>query len=359
MAWNAWICDTQTGENRFRVNPSSASWERVINDGGGGQAVFQLSEQATFEMVTWDSSRPVQKTFVLAWDKYVVYAGLIWVREYDQDAKTLSVTHMDIWSIFKYRFLVLSRVNGMADDAPITWTGQSLANIAKLIVQLGTDAASAKFKMPIVYPADVAGAESRTYWPYHFPVVDDVLREIMASAGGPDVDFHPYWDDQSRLRYEMRIGNLNDRAWDFHSGAPDSNVTNLKFRDDATKVANTIFGIGEGSEQDIALRVLADPASPFPAMESQVALKGESDAGRMDSLISEQLRIRTQPTTQVTFETFADTAPGVLALRLGGVANIYYQNDPWIAKGRHGERVIRFSGDLTTRIKISGQQIGV
>jgi hypothetical protein len=358
MAWNAWICDTQTGENRFRVRPVSMTWERVINASGGGSCQLHLADPETAEVATWEGTRPIKKSLVLAWDQYIVYAGIIWSRKYDRNNQTLDITHSDIWSILKYRYLLLSHANGAAAGPPVSWTGQSLHNHAKFIVQLATDAASAMFKMPIVYPADTSGSESRTYQPYNMPVAADALDAVMSTEGGPDVDFHPYWDDQSRLRHEMRIGDLSGREWDFHMGAPSADGCNLTFTDDATKVSNTIFGIGEGSEKDIALRVISNPGSAFPGMERQVSLKPESDAGRMDALLREKMRIYAEPTTQVAFEMLADGEPNVLDLRLGGMANIYYQSDPWIAKGRHGERVIQFSGDLTNKIKITGQQLG-
>jgi hypothetical protein len=357
MAWNVWLVDTTTGANRIKVLPQSNSWKRVINAGGSGQTVFNIRDLATAQVINWNSTRPLQKTIVVDWDKTVVYAGIIWGRTYNRRSGTLTVTHADPWKLMTKRHVLASNGDGFQQQT-VTWSGLSLATLAKRVMQQCFDPASDRYKLPFTYAADVAGTQSRTYKGWEATTAADAMHDLMTTDGGPDIDIRPYWTLDHELRYDFRAGNLNTKTNELYVTGSGAGVFDLDFEDSADDLANIAFALGQGSEKDVKARVMFGGDTSYPVVESVLNLSGEASLAKLDAALYEHVTVFGQLATQMTFDIDADsTASGVGAatLMIGGKADLYYQGDIWVAPGRHGDRVIEFSGDLSPTIKVSTQ----
>lgn len=366
MAWNVSIVDTITGRSRQRIEdlPSAFSWERVLNAGGSGQTTFMLGDRDAYAgIITPASTLPVAKTIVLSWEDKAVYAGIIWTRPYNRGTQQLTLTHSDIWSFFPLRHVLASNANDVGrTEIVIPPAGQptlKLSSIAKTVVFEGQDAASSMYRLPIDFPADELGNFRRTYKGYELKTVQDALTELMSESGGPDIDFQPYWaDGGTQLRYEMRVGSLRQGSWEWNMAADEASAFDASLTDDATKLSVNTFGIGLGSERKMNLRAGRNDDSPYPVLERRIEHKTIADPVRLDSLIAEDLRVHAEPTKQWGLSMQADGTPAVSDLRLGGTTRQYYADDPWIPDGWHENRLIQFSGDLTTTVNLGLQTLG-
>lgn len=361
MAWNTWLCDTITGENRFRIPVSGATWGRLLNKVSGGTTEIQLFDKGS-SLITRASTLPLAKTFVLDWDGYVVYAGPIWSRNYVFGTGVLTLTHRDIWSMFAKRLLVTTNTKGVEKTSlRIPAVGEptvSKKTLLKGIVFEGTDAESSMYRLPIYYPDDTAGPNARTYPGYGLTLVGDALQDVLDADSSVDVDFQPSWNSNGFLRYTMRAGNLNDSKIQWNAAAAMTGAFGLTWDDDAARVANNVIAVGEGAGEDMKIGAARNELSPFPAMENVISFKKETNVARLDELAAEHLRVFGAPTEQWGMSMMAGGKPGVKDLKLGGTASLLFSKDRWNPDGQINNRIIGFNGDLTQTVKLAFQPIG-
>lgn len=357
MAWNVWVVNTVNGARRQKLPVSAFPWDRVLNGAGSGSATIQLRDKVTSQLPYMDLTLPLSRTFVLSWNETAVYAGIVWSREYDRDAGTMTVTLSDVWSILAAR-LALNRGATDIANSILTWSGLSLATLCSKVVQAGFQLPSNDWLVPIVYPSDVSGAGSKTWYGYDFPVVADVLTDLMGEQNGPDVDFVPQWSagNDPRLQWVMRTGALSAGAWEWNLAAEKSGVTGLKWKQDASKVTTSGIGRGEGSEKNVIhKRVQADGLGY--ALERVVSSNLKTVA-EVESHARGYLATYQTPTEQWSMGIQANGHVPVTGLQLGGRVRLWSKGDPVISDGLHVHRLIQYSGDLGLSVNLGIQTVG-
>ncbi|MET4059941.1 hypothetical protein ABIB35_001486 [Arthrobacter sp. UYP6] len=357
MAWNVWVVNTHNGVRRQKLPVSAFPWDRVLNVSGSGSVTIQLRDKVVSQLQYMDLTTPLKRTVVLSWDKKAVYGGIIWAREYDRDAGTMTLTVADIWSMLAAR-LALDRGATNIAASLLTWSGLTLASLCAKVVQAGFTLPSNDWLLPIVYPATATAGASRTLYGYDFPVVADVLDEIMSTQGGPDVDFVPQWSEGNdpTFQWVMRAGALKDGAWEWNLAAEKSGVTGLKWKQDASKVTTSAVGRGEGSEKNVIhKRVQADGLGY--ALE-RVVSSNLKKVAEVEAHTRGHLATYQTPTEQWGFGIQANGHVPVTDLRLGGSVRLWSSADPVIPDGLHVHRLIQYSGDLGLSVKLGIQPVG-
>ena len=135
MAWSVWVCDTVSGAKLQRLPVAAFSWSRVLNGSGSGSATVKLNDAAVKKLNARTLTNPVSNTLVLDWDGVVVYAGVIWSRDYNREGTSLTLGHADIWSILSRRFAV-NHYESPIELWKTTYTGISLQQFAKNLMIL-------------------------------------------------------------------------------------------------------------------------------------------------------------------------------------------------------------------------------
>lgn len=355
MAWTVFSCDTTTGEVLGCIPADSFSWDRVLNSGGSGQASFKLGDPLFRELNIHSLVDLVRRTLVLDWDGWPVYAGILWRQEYDRDSQTLTVNHSDLWSILAKRLMVSQNTSGV-EKTKLEFKNISVSTVVKRTAQTGTS------DLPMVYWGDFEGDRDAVFEGYMLKSVADAIQEQIDQPDGPDVDFRPIWGPNG-LQWQMR-SNQQFGTYTWNMSAAQSGVSGLKVISDATKISNNVFAVGQGTEKDSIIR--ANPApSPYPLLQSTAPYKGEKNIAKLDGFVQEEQRIYATPTSQWSFNMLASGGNGlakdltkVTDLRLNGVLSLYEKDDPWIPDGTSSHRLIRYSGDLTEKVKLEFQPTG-
>jgi hypothetical protein len=357
MAWNVWVVNTINGVRRQRIPVSAFTWERVLNASGSGSATIQIWDDLTSKLPFLDLTEPVKRTWVLSWDETAVYAGVVWSQFYDKDAGTLTVRLGDIWSLLAGRLAIDRGATNLA-ASKLSYSGLSLADISKRIVQSGITTPSNDWLIPFSYAADTGGSGAREYFGYNFPTVADVLDELMKAEGGPDIDFQPQWTAGANptLQWGMRAGNLNEGNWEWNLAAPKSGVTGLTWTEDATKVATSVIGRGEGSEKNVIHK--REQANGLGYALERV------ESTQLKTLVDVSAHARAAlaayqtPTQQMGMSIMAGGHVPVSDLKLGGRVRLFSSGDPVISDGLHINRLIQFSGSLDQPVKLGFQPVG-
>lgn len=364
MAWNVWSVDTVTGGDRVRVYPSGMPWCRALNGTGQTkQATFLLGDPKVSETATRTRLTPLVRSLVLDWDGHVVYAGRIKDRpSYVRSTQTLTVTHQDIWGVFSERFVLSNRSDEFPKQGKVEHRGYGMGTIARRLVRDSINTSpTSKYGLPIDFAADSPGGSNRKYEGYSLTRLDDALGELLDSGHCPDMDFRPYWDSNGKLRYEMRVGGLSTDtlSWQTSGALSEAGdaLTDVEILESSDNLASTVFGVGQGSGEDMKAKVAQSTSSPFPAREVQVSSKGKEDDAGLQSQVDEVLRLGQAPTEQHRLTMRVDGSPGIRDLQVGMTARIYYSGDPWIPDGWATTRLIQYSGDLTGAVKLDFQPV--
>lgn len=358
MAWNVWVVNTHNGVRRQKLPVSAFTWDRVLNSSGSGSVTIQLRDKVVSQLQYMDLTTPLKRTVVLSWGSKAVYAGIIWSRTYDRDAGTMTLSVADVWSMLAARLAVDRGATNIAASL-LTWSGLTLASLCAKVVQAGMTTPSNDWLLPIVYPATTTAGASRTLYGYDFPVVADVLDEIMSTQNGPDIDFMPQWSAGSdpTFQWVMRAGALKDGAWEWNLAAEKSGVTGLTWTQDGAKVTTSAIGRGEGSEKNVIHRRVQADGLGYAlerVVSSNLKTVAEVEANTRGHLATYQT-----PTEQWSMGIQANGHVPVTDLQLGGSVRLWSSGDPVIPDGLTILRLIQFSGDLGLSVKFGVQTLGV
>lgn len=346
--WKWFSVSTETWGDKIELPSTEFSGGRRLNGPSSGSTTFNVGDPEVSEVVTYDSIDPIKRVLVAEWDGNAVYAGFITGIMEDVDAKTVTVTHKDIWWVWARRYVLSDRTNGAAAAAPVTWTARTLATLANLVVAKGMDGDPVdRYEMPVITTASVAGTESRTYYGYKFVTVEKALDELIKTDGGPDVDFDVRWGlGVEQVEWVMRSGDLTSGLWEWDATADKKEVYNLQFETDAEDVTDKVFGAGEGSEKKLLLRE-ADSftGSAAPALERAESYSGISDLTQLQNRTTADLNLHNQPTQQMSFKIPTYGVVRVGELILGGTARVKTSGIRRLSEGWHDWRLIGFTFD--------------
>lgn len=357
MAWKVWAVSAKTWKREVEISPSTCGWARVLNGGSGGQATFELGDPVVSEVIGLYDLYPGQFLIVVEWDGSPVYAGFIEDHSYDYDTKKLTVSHKDIWSLWDDR-RVLSDRSANLSKSKIVYTGLTLSTIAKRLVQVGT--AGSGFGVPIVFPADVSGSSARTYYGYDLMTVGEALNELVEQENGPEIDFQPRWTSAGTLEWVMRVGSdLGGPMLEYEMGAADPGARGLWIKTDASALTTHAYGIGEGTEVDMLVRLSQSAnIADYPARESTETFKDVKSGPQLQGLAQEYIRAHNQATRQAGMQVLAGGNHKANSIQLGADVRWNVRNDPYFTTGFRNWRIIQFSGDLGDWVTLEFQQKG-
>ena len=363
MAWTYWMCDTVTGTRLLQVVPSAGSWGRVLNAFRGGSHEFKTAAVSS-PVTPWASiTVPWATTLVQCWNGRPVYAGIVTGRnEAWDDGRTFTITHSEFRIIFARRFPFA--VGAFAGG---TFSANNLQyrSILATLLQYTTVVGGTQI-LPVVLPAIVAGTQSRTYYNYSLQSIEDGLREIQNSNGGPDIDFAPSWSGglSGGLQYTARMGTdaapkLTGGIFDFNMTAERNGLFNVSITEDATKQLTGIIAVGAGSGADVKVAQAGigaagtfgtvprlDVAHPFGQIEVQTDLQNHANA---------EIALYQYPTKQWQMSLMADGPVDVGSLVLGSTLRVYNKGRILAPDGWTSQRLIGISGDLSNKITLDVQ----
>lgn len=361
--WSLWAVDSNSGAKQQRLSPSSGSWRRVINGAGSGTHSFQLrARPKTISLDSWrtmwqDWTRPWARTLVVCWDDTPVYAGVIIGSVWDRKKGVLTVSHEEIRTIFSRRH---AYGVDQYETGTLTVTGRSFVGAVRAIVLACAGPKSARWQLPIVYPADSAGSYSNTWHNYSFVLGEKMLADIQNLENGPDIDFHPQWSSSGALEWVLRVGNprLTGGTFEWAADAAKTGLTGVTVTRDAKNQLTGVLTIGEGSEADIKWgRAPESGGSVIPYLDTSRPYTDIGDVAKLNSFAQAELATFREPTVQYAASVLASEYPGVLSLVPGSTLRVGFSADEFVDSGVKVMRLLGLSGDLSSSLTLEVQGV--
>lgn len=348
--WSWVFVDTITGDQLLEVVPSGGSAERLMNADSSGSNTFRLAGSGIPRETWWGLTTPWARTLVQCWDGAPVTAGVITGRPYDRASKTLTVEHRAVRSVFKRRYPF--GVSSYWADEParkpgrLVITNRSLVSATAIVLResmLGPPG-GANYSLPIVLPStSQVGPYSAVIENYNFRTASDLMSEFQETDGGPDTDFAPRWSSAGKLEWVARIGDLSGNVIEWQLDALQAPTAQERFEEDAVGQATGVFGIGQGSGEDMVVGGTPRVAvAGIPAQDVTVSWKHVTSDGWASAMAKEHLRTLTYATRTPTLTVKASVVDP-RTLIPGSLIRLHDSDDPWLPDGWSQYRLLGFS----------------
>lgn len=353
MAWSFWVVDTRSGDKQMQVFPASGSFRASLSSVGEGSHVFKLRDASTAlpRATVRELFRSWARTLVVCWDDAPVYAGLITGGAWDRATGSLTVSHREIRGILSKRLGWRVSTYPTSSISPWSWdwtvSGKSLRGLMRAVVSRGTQSTPGDlWHLPVVLPADQAGSRSFTEWAFTFRTIEQMVTDIQDMDGGPDMYLRSRWSTGGRHEWVCEIGSplISGGMVERVSPPPGSPVFGGGTALDASGQLTGVFGMGEGSEQDMKVG-LAGPlaGSDVPNMDAKLAFKDAATQADVDALAWGELRLNREVVRQESMKILAgDFFPA----GVGATVREWLDGDEFLDDGWFTGYVVGFSASV-------------
>lgn len=351
--WTFWICEAFTGEKRMQVYPSGGDWRTVANGVGSGTHTFQLNDPDGPVLSRADRReifRPWANYLVVCFLGIPIYAAFVISARSSSRQGVLIVKHSELRLIMKGRYAYTIHEHAQTNEFTVAM--RSLRGIARAVAYQGLSRdMGGNWQLPVVFGADEAGDETRTWYAYRFQSTEQMLAEIQNSDGGPDVHFQPRWNSSDALEFELRLGapRLTGPVLEVNAMAEDGGVLDVGELWDGAQQVTGIWAQGEGSEVDMRLGRAGDeagipPGHRIPNIDLPRPFKTISDVAQLNKSARAEWTANRKPTTQIDLDVLAEIA--LPATRIGSTARVWIRNDAWMLDGWHEGYIVAMSGRM-------------
>jgi len=349
--WSDVIWDAQSGDRLAEVEASGGAWQRgSVTQQTHSFALPALGLSRADAHDLFGKDRPRDRVLAHCWNGIPVYHGLILNSDYQRDTGMLDVIHNDIRELAAARWMY--GIGGYNSALRFNWSGLSWRGMAARVARIiYTDPISGAWPLPVTIPAEQAGSEALDTWAWQFKSGEALFKSIEEMPGGPDLDFHPRITG-TQFGWDFRIGSpyLTGPTYEMSLQAAESPLTGVAVHTLGAEKITGVFGIGEGSEQDMIVGGAAASVSAGLARDTKLTVKSahltvvnQRSQAYLDSRRNtyQQWSFNVK-TTEVDPEGGIDPA----ALRIGSIIRIESRDDLWIDDGWTEHRVLAFSGTL-------------
>lgn len=245
------------------------------------------------------------------------------------------------------------------------YTSVSYGTMVKKLIQQMLAAPAGN--LPIVLPADVAGAHDKRWDAIDFKSVDGAITDIINLEGGPDIDLEGrYQTDRRGVEWLLRTGSdiqpilssTSVHRWDLT--AANSFTRGLKVDWDPDDIGSVSWATG-GRSTDLAIVERASSslltAAGYPLRDivdtshTDVSLRSTLQAYAANNLNHGQ-----SVTEAWTFEVQKDKPPYLGQYRVGDYCDLLVRGDPIIpdSTGRgYRRQIVAMSGNQTNWVTVT------
>ena len=285
---------------------TGVSFTQQLNQAGTFQGHLLLSgiNSAAFNVDA--STIPGRCALYVDRDGRLVWGGIVWGREYNSTAQTLTFSAREFESYFERRRITQDVAFDNIDQLTIAQTqvndAQSATN-GNIGVQVGTETCGVNI--------------SRTYYYYELKTVYGALQDLSRGQNGFDFNIDVKYIDgvPSKVlelgypQYGTVYSPTNPSAPVF--SFPAGNMVEYVYPEDGSIAANTIYALGAGSNEGKLIAISQNApflADGWPLLEDQGNYSDVTDATYLNQLALGQMNAVSYPPTtlKVVVPAYAD-----------------------------------------------------
>lgn len=299
---------------------TGVSFNQQLNQAGTLQAHILLSGIDTYKYNVDASTIPAKTAIYVDRDGTIVWGGVIWGREYNSANQQLSITAREFESYFERRRITTDTVFTNIDQMTIA---QTLFNTAQ---------AATYGNIGVIVPTNTSGVlTSRTYYGYELKQVYAAAQDLSRQLNGFDFNIQASYSSGAIIKTLVmgypRIGtvysstNPNAIVFNFPAG----NIVEYAYPEDGSIAANTVYGLGAGSNEGKLLATASDAtkfAQGWALLEDQANYSDIIDATLLSQLTQGQVQAFSYPPTTIKVVVPAYVAPVFGTYQIGDDARL-------------------------------------
>jgi hypothetical protein len=226
----------------------------------------------------------------------LVWGGVVWNRQYNSDSQTMQFQAREFESYFERRKITTTQVYNNVDQLTIANT---LINNAQAIPSGDIGVASTVATSGVLV--------SRTYYGYELKNVYQAIQDLSKQLNGFDFNIQVAYDGGGNPTKRLVLSypksgttysptSLSAPTFEFPSG----NVIEYEYPEDASIAANTVYGLGAGSNEGKLIATATDSAKladGWAVLEQEANYSDITDATMLQSLANGQITATAYPPT--------------------------------------------------------------
>jgi hypothetical protein len=304
---------------------TGVSFNQQLNQAGTFTGHLLLSGINSAGLNVPNSTIPGRTALYIDRNGTLVWGGIIWGREYNSTSQTLTITAREFESYFERRRITTDTVFNNVDQLTVA---QTLFNNAQ---------STAYGNIGLIVPTNTSGVlVSRTYYGYEYKQVYAAVQDLSRAYNGFDFNIRVSYIagvPSKTLQFGYpRIGTVYSvtsiTAPVF--SLPAGNIVEYVYPEDGSIAANTIYGLGAGSNEGKLLTTQTDStktATGWPLLEDQANYSDVTSSTLLSQLTLGQVNGLSYPPTTIKIAVPAYATPEFGTYNIGDDARIVIKDN--------------------------------
>lgn len=365
--FRAFVLDTVTGKIAGSIPVVDPKWGLKLNDGGTITASIPATSREVANINIKAATTPLRKSLGFSYGDFILEAGPILHRRYDEKAKKLELTAVGLWSIFDRRKALPGwalRIGIPAATANLSLGPLSFGSIGRELVRISIDENPYGLgKLNVVLPPLEPGPHIKNYPGYDLRWIGDSLRDLTQLQGGPDIRLRPRFDgsDPTVVEWVYEAGDpllsQDGPDWFWDGTRPKTDVVGFGAEESAEGVAARAWVPGSGQEKVMLIGAATNLSlveDGWPWTEVDNAAKEEENLDFLTSLAQADLAAASGPEVQFSVTVRADGSNKLGEYLPGDFALVKVpDNHPMLEPGLQRVRIMAMDGSWDNHVKVT------
>jgi len=366
--WTANLYQTINGQIGPQLSYESLSWSVELNGIETIEVKLRKSDLPKVDLTYWLSAW--WAGIVIFWDGVPIVAGPIITRP-SENWDSISVSCGGLRSILANRVVVTEQTDwSKLNKSKIVYSGLSLGTIAQRVVQQAMAKPSGSLPINFAIPEQTAANNAdhtRTYKGFDVQNLscDGILTKLSNVIDGPDVMFRPRLIRDNQLMFDMyhgtedrpRIGQAFTQVWD--TTPSKGQVADMTVNYTGTYQASRVFSLGAGTDEKLLMTVSTNKTplqKQYPLLEKVINRGSSENAAVVRGHGDAELSANDEALLEVQMTVRGDGDIPLGQFWPGDLAMIYTKGWISIPDGMTPMRILSFTGDDSSNVRISLQQ---
>ena len=290
------FADLLTNDLLGELPLTGVSFNQQLNQAGTLQGHLLLSGVNSAGLNVDASTIPARCAIYVDRNGTLVWGGVIWGRDYNSANQTLTITAREFESYFERRRITADAVFTNVDQLTVA---QSIFNTAQ---------SATNGNIGVIVPTNTSGILiSRTYYGYEFKQVYGAVQDLSRALDGFDFNIRVSYSSgvptknlvlgYPRIGTAYSVTSITAPVFTLPAG----NIVEYSYPEDGSIAANTIYGLGAGSNEGKLISTQSDATlltAGWPLLEDQANYSDITDATLLGEITQGVLNgLSTPPTT--------------------------------------------------------------
>lgn len=305
---------------------TNVSFSRELNVPGSLSGTLMLSDLREIVYDIDTCTTPGRTSLYVERDSTLVWGGIVWGRSYDSSSQSMSFQAREFESYFEKRRITTTYSASATDQL----------QVAKALVDQiqAVPSGNINVQVPTLFSGILI---TKTYNDYELKPLNEALYELSRQQYGFDWNIDVSYDVNYNFVKTLDLGYPR-RGTAYSSAATipvlefPGNVIAYTFPEEGGSIANTMYGIGNGTGDD-ALRSTRNNAvqlvDGWPVLEASVSLTDYTDQTLLDQITEANLNAVINPVVVLQMVTEAYNEPILGSFKTGDDVRVIINDPRW------------------------------